>query len=185
MTDNLKPSADYAAGWRAAIEAAASIANMVMKREAEKTYRACEAHGASEQSAAKTYAAGEILEAIHALAPPEAHAAAFYTQRGALQARITNQRREIKRLEVVSETMHRLLVRASAERDKLLAEVKAEGIREFAEALEFSRNRLEMIASDRWNGDARDFKRSLVGVFAELDAILAAIQTPANGGEHD
>lgn len=42
-------------------------------------------------------------------------------------------------------------------------------------AMGFARNRLEMIASDSWNGDARDFKRSLVGVFLEFDEIRAAL----------
>lgn len=37
---------------------------------------------------------------------------------------------------------------------------------------DFAKRRLETIASDAWNGDARDFKRLIPGVFAELDAAL-------------
>src|SRR5690606_16390939 len=47
------------------------------------------------------------------------------------------------------------------------------------EALTFARNRLEMMCDDAWHGDARDFKRSLQGVFAEWDAALAAWEQKA------
>lgn len=43
------------------------------------------------------------------------------------------------------------------------------------EGIEMARRRLETMASDAWNGDARDFKRSIVGVFSEIDAALRAI----------
>ena len=41
------------------------------------------------------------------------------------------------------------------------------------EAAQWARNRLETIADDCWHGDARDFKRSLVGVFADFDEAMA------------
>ena len=41
------------------------------------------------------------------------------------------------------------------------------------EAARWARNRLETIADDCWHGDARDFKRSLVGVFADFDEAMA------------
>ena len=47
------------------------------------------------------------------------------------------------------------------------------------EGIGMARRRLETIASDAWNGDARDFKRSIVGVFSEVDEALRAIA----GGE--
>ena len=59
----------------------------------------------------------------------------------------------------------------SAERDALKAELA-----EAVEAIQFAANRLEMIADDGWNGDARDFKRSLVGVLSEARAFLARHQ---------
>ena len=43
------------------------------------------------------------------------------------------------------------------------------------EGIEMARRRLETIASDAWHGDARDFKRGIVGVFCEFDAGLRAI----------
>lgn len=39
------------------------------------------------------------------------------------------------------------------------------------EGADFAKRRLESIADESWNGDARDFKRRIPGVFAELDAI--------------
>lgn len=57
---------------------------------------------------------------------------------------------------------------AEAELSALRAERDA-----LVEATEFARNRLEVIADERWNGDARDFKRLLVGVFAEFSAAIA------------
>jgi hypothetical protein len=41
------------------------------------------------------------------------------------------------------------------------------------EAAQWARNRLEVIADDAWYGDGRDFKRALVGVFADFDEALA------------
>jgi hypothetical protein len=46
-------------------------------------------------------------------------------------------------------------------------------LKEAEEAVTFARNRLEMIADESWNGDARDFKRSIPSVFAEFDALIA------------
>lgn len=40
-------------------------------------------------------------------------------------------------------------------------------------AAQWARNRLEAIADESWKGDARDFKRSLIGVFADFDEALA------------
>jgi hypothetical protein len=54
-------------------------------------------------------------------------------------------------------------------------------VRALVETAQWARNRLEAIADESWRGDARDFKRSLVGVFADFDAALAAL--PAQGGE--
>lgn len=45
-------------------------------------------------------------------------------------------------------------------------------VRKLVEAAQFARNRLEMIADGAWNGDARDFKRLIPGVFSDLDAAL-------------
>lgn len=45
---------------------------------------------------------------------------------------------------------------------------------ELIETAQWARNRLENIADAAWHGDERDFKRSLVGVFADFDAALAA-----------
>lgn len=42
------------------------------------------------------------------------------------------------------------------------------------EAAQWARNRLEVIADDTWHGDARDFKRALIGVFADFDDALAS-----------
>lgn len=44
------------------------------------------------------------------------------------------------------------------------------------EATVWAKNRLEMIADESWHGDARDFKRSLVGIFTEFDAALSNIK---------
>lgn len=52
---------------------------------------------------------------------------------------------------------------------------KLEGLREAAalvETAQWARNRLEAIADESWKGDARDFKRSLIGVFADFDEAL-------------
>ena len=61
-----------------------------------------------------------------------------------------------------------------------LAQVKAAAaaavalvVERAAEGADFAKNRLEAIADEGWNGDARDFKRSIPGVFSELDAIRA------------
>ena len=48
-----------------------------------------------------------------------------------------------------------------------------DAVARLVEAVQFARNRLEVIASDAWNGDARDFKRSLIGVFAEFNEAIA------------
>lgn len=51
-----------------------------------------------------------------------------------------------------------------------------EGLRDvtaLVETAQWARNRLEAIADESWNGDARDFKRSLIGVFADFDEALA------------
>jgi hypothetical protein len=48
-------------------------------------------------------------------------------------------------------------------------------LRQVMEAADFARNRLEMLADDTWNGDARDLKRSLAGIFTEYDAALALL----------
>ena len=48
-----------------------------------------------------------------------------------------------------------------------------DAIARLVEAVQFARNRLEVIASDAWNGNARDFKRSLIGVFAEFNEAIA------------
>lgn len=42
-------------------------------------------------------------------------------------------------------------------------------------SIQWARNRLETIADESWRGDARDFKRSLVGVFADFDDIIEKI----------
>jgi len=62
--------------------------------------------------------------------------------------------------------------------------MKAEGASEaqakiarLTEATDMAINRLELRCDEAWNGDARDFKRSLVGVFAEY---RAALQENAN-----
>ena len=60
---------------------------------------------------------------------------------------------------------------AKAERDALKAKFA-----ETVEAIQFAANRLEMIADDGWNGDARDFKRSLVGVLSEFRTFLASLE---------
>ena len=52
-----------------------------------------------------------------------------------------------------------------------------DAVARLVEAAQFARNRLEVIASDAWNGDARDFKRSLTGVFAEFNEAIAAMET--------
>ena len=52
-----------------------------------------------------------------------------------------------------------------------------DAVARLVEAAQFTRNRLEIIASDAWNGDARDFKRSLMGIFSEFDEALAAMET--------
>ena len=49
----------------------------------------------------------------------------------------------------------------------------AQLVARLVEAAQWARNRLEAIADDAWRGDARDFKRSLVGVFADFDEALA------------
>ncbi|WP_372570409.1 hypothetical protein [Ruegeria jejuensis] len=51
------------------------------------------------------------------------------------------------------------------------------GLREAAivnliETAQWARNRLEAIADKSWHGDARDFKRALIGVFADFDEAL-------------
>ncbi len=48
-----------------------------------------------------------------------------------------------------------------------------DAVARLVEAVQFARNRLEVIASDAWNGNARDFKRSLIGVFAEFNEAIA------------
>ena len=58
-----------------------------------------------------------------------------------------------------------------------LAEAQAK-IARLTEATDMAINRLELRCDEAWNGDARDFKRSLVGVFAEY---RAALQENANG----
>jgi hypothetical protein len=55
---------------------------------------------------------------------------------------------------------------------------RAEGLREadvarLVETAQWARNRLEAIADEAWHGDARDFKRALIGVFADFDESLA------------
>lgn len=51
-----------------------------------------------------------------------------------------------------------------------------DAVARMVEAAQFTRNRLEIIASDAWNGDARDFKRSLMAIFSEFDEALAAME---------
>ncbi len=45
-------------------------------------------------------------------------------------------------------------------------------IADLIETAQWARNRLDRIADDCWHGDARDFKRSLIGVFADFDRAL-------------
>lgn len=68
------------------------------------------------------------------------------------------------------------------ERDALAAEVLALREREsrLVEATEFAICRAETLCDETWNGDARDFKRSMIGIFAEYRAALSEIQ---EGGE--
>ncbi len=49
-------------------------------------------------------------------------------------------------------------------------------LRRVEEGMAFARNRLEMIANGAWNGDARDFKRSIPSVFSDFDAALADLR---------
>jgi len=56
-------------------------------------------------------------------------------------------------------------------------------IKELVEALDMSRRRLERIADEAWNGDARDFKRLIPGVFAEFDAALRKAEEAGYGAE--
>ena len=56
------------------------------------------------------------------------------------------------------------------------AEAAEAKLKEAVDIMQFARNRLEMIADKSWNGDARDFKRSLVGVFSGFDAFLASLE---------
>lgn len=49
----------------------------------------------------------------------------------------------------------------------------AQPVARLVEAAQWARNRLEKIADDCWHGDARDFKRALIGVFADFDEALA------------
>ena len=53
------------------------------------------------------------------------------------------------------------------------------------EATDYTRNRLEIIASDAWNIDGRDLKRNLQGMFAEYDATLAEIKAEPKEKPHD
>ena len=61
-------------------------------------------------------------------------------------------------------------------RADLRAPMQDERVQALVEAVQFARNRLEVIASESWNGDARDFKRSIVGVFADVEAALRALE---------
>ena len=54
----------------------------------------------------------------------------------------------------------------------------SETVAEVIEATNIARNRLEMIADAAWQGDGRDLKRSIAGVFSDFDAALRAL-TPA------
>lgn len=56
---------------------------------------------------------------------------------------------------------------------ELMAEI--EKMRDVVEAAQWARNRLERIADNSWHGDARDFKRSLDGVFLDFDRALERI----------
>ena len=56
-------------------------------------------------------------------------------------------------------------------------------IKELVGALDMSRRRLERIADEAWNGDARDFKRLIPGVFAEFDAALRKAEEAGYGAE--
>ena len=49
-------------------------------------------------------------------------------------------------------------------------------LRRVEEGMAFARNRLEMIANGAWNGDARDFKRSIPSVFSDFDAAHADLR---------
>lgn len=53
-------------------------------------------------------------------------------------------------------------------------QIVSQEVLELIETAQWARNRMENIADAAWHGDGRDFKRSLVGVFADFDAALAA-----------
>ncbi len=55
-----------------------------------------------------------------------------------------------------------------------LAAPPTPSVAHLVETAQWARNRLESIADAAWHGDGRDFKRALVGVFADFDAALAA-----------
>jgi hypothetical protein len=54
------------------------------------------------------------------------------------------------------------------------AEARLAAIVALVETAQWARNRLEIIADQSWHGDGRDLKRSIIGIFADLDAALLA-----------
>ena len=61
----------------------------------------------------------------------------------------------------------------SRARAALATSQPAQPVARMIETAQWARNRLEKIADDCWHGDARDFKRALIGVFADFDEALA------------
>jgi hypothetical protein len=52
------------------------------------------------------------------------------------------------------------------------AATQIENLLNVVEVAQWARNSLERIADDSWYGDARDFKRSLEGIFLDFDEAL-------------
>lgn len=69
--------------------------------------------------------------------------------------------------------------KAAAEADhaaRVLAALDTDKLTALVETAQWARNRLEIIADKSWHGDGRDLKRSIIGIFADFDAALAAFK---------
>ena len=92
----------------------------------------------------------------------------------------TFQERASKQLKDAAPDLARALLATRAE--LAASRAREEGLvgklRDLEDATDMAINRAEVLCDKAWNGNARDFKRSMVGVFAEYQAARCAALAP-------
>ena len=122
--------------------------------------------------------AGEVVKLRRALLDARAEHAASLIRINAEAVEAVAQARADAQAAVAldGDALAKLIREAEARADALLAKLRAT-----EDATDMAINRLELLCDEAWNGDARDFKRSLTGVFHEYQEARAEAAAPRQG----